>query len=232
MSSLHVRVWNVRNESSMNLSSLMQWVVFTAFVFQLVSLSPWKMYYFMHSRMCLLHSYWWAGAQAPKLNALPWRNHIMPLCWIQEEFKHINNNAYPVVFAYNGRDHFSPTKFCTSAHYNHWKTEKGTWISSRCHYTCLCRNWCSSTSTRCLSACIARNLTSTEQAWSRLLPAEEEEKHQYSLWSCCRSNWSWGSSASWTWGPSSFFFLHTCCTCWQGQEKRKTRIYLCWMWDY
>ena len=40
------------------------------------------------------------------------------------EFKHINNNAYPIVFAYNGRDHFCPTKFCTTAQYNHWKTQK------------------------------------------------------------------------------------------------------------
>ena len=40
------------------------------------------------------------------------------------EFKNINNNAYPVVFAYSGRDHFSPTKFCTTVQYNHWKTEK------------------------------------------------------------------------------------------------------------
>ena len=40
------------------------------------------------------------------------------------EFKHINNNAFPIVFSYNGRDHFSSTKFCTSAQYNHWKTEK------------------------------------------------------------------------------------------------------------
>ena len=40
------------------------------------------------------------------------------------EFKHINNNAYPIVFAYNGRDHFCPTKFCTTAQYNHYKTEK------------------------------------------------------------------------------------------------------------
>ena len=40
------------------------------------------------------------------------------------EFKHINNNAFPIVFAYNGRDHFAPTKCCTSAQYTHWKTEK------------------------------------------------------------------------------------------------------------
>ena len=40
------------------------------------------------------------------------------------EFKHINNNAYPIVFAYNRRDHFCPTKFCTTAQYNHYKTEK------------------------------------------------------------------------------------------------------------
>ena len=40
------------------------------------------------------------------------------------DFKHINNNAYPIVFAYNGRDHFCPTKFCTAGQYNHWKTQK------------------------------------------------------------------------------------------------------------
>ena len=40
------------------------------------------------------------------------------------EFKHINNNACPTVFAYNGRDHFCPIKFCTAAQYNHWKTQK------------------------------------------------------------------------------------------------------------
>ena len=40
------------------------------------------------------------------------------------EFKHINNNAYSIVFAYDGRDHFCPTKFCTTAQYNHWKTQK------------------------------------------------------------------------------------------------------------
>ena len=51
------------------------------------------------------------------------------------EFKHINSNAYPVVFAYNGRDHFSPTKFCTSAQYNHWKTDKelGSLLSATMH---------------------------------------------------------------------------------------------------
>ena len=40
------------------------------------------------------------------------------------DFTNIQNNAYPIVFAYNGRDHFSPTMPVSPAQYIQWKTEK------------------------------------------------------------------------------------------------------------
>ena len=42
----------------------------------------------------------------------------------ESDFRHINQNAFPVVFAYNGRDHFAPTVPCTTAQFLEWKAKK------------------------------------------------------------------------------------------------------------
>ena len=42
----------------------------------------------------------------------------------EPDFRHINKNAFPVVFAYNGRDHFAPTVPCTTAQFLEWKAKK------------------------------------------------------------------------------------------------------------
>ena len=80
------------------------------------------------------------------------------------EFKHINNNAYPIVFAYNGRDHFCPTKFCTAGQYNHWKTQKelGSLLGASMHFCAeidvaeLQPDVCQAIAE--VKACIAKNL--------------------------------------------------------------------------
>ena len=38
--------------------------------------------------------------------------------------RRMDKNSYPVVIAYNGRDHYSPTKLTTYVHYYKWKLEK------------------------------------------------------------------------------------------------------------
>ena len=51
------------------------------------------------------------------------------------DFHKISNNAYPVVFAYNGRDHFAPTIPCTAEQFTQWKvqSELGNLLAASLH---------------------------------------------------------------------------------------------------
>ena len=64
---------------------------------------------------------WWPSTTIESLTLIESHN-ITKLH--DPDFRHINQNAYPVVFAYNGRDHFAPTIPCTTAQLLEWKTKK------------------------------------------------------------------------------------------------------------
>ena len=51
------------------------------------------------------------------------------------DFHKISNNAYPVVFAYNGRDHFAPTIPATAEQFTQWKvqSELGNLLAASLH---------------------------------------------------------------------------------------------------
>ena len=51
------------------------------------------------------------------------------------DFHKISNNAYPIVFAYNGRDHFAPTIPCTAEQFTQWKvqSELGNLLAASLH---------------------------------------------------------------------------------------------------
>ena len=53
----------------------------------------------------------------------------------ERDFHKISNNAYPVVFAYNGRDHFAPTIPATAEHFTQWKvqSELGNLLAASLH---------------------------------------------------------------------------------------------------
>ena len=82
----------------------------------------------------------------------------------EPDFRHINQNAYPVVFAYNGRDHFAPTIPCTTAQFLEWKTKKelGSLLGASLHVSAQLDQHTLppelSAAYKEVQACIARNL--------------------------------------------------------------------------
>ena len=64
---------------------------------------------------------WWPSTTIEDLTLIESHN-ITKLN--EPDFRHINQNAFPVVFAYNGRDHFTPTIPCTTSQFLEWKTKK------------------------------------------------------------------------------------------------------------
>ena len=82
----------------------------------------------------------------------------------EPDFRHINQNAYPVVFAYNGRDHFAPTMPCTTAQFLEWKTKKelGSLLGASLHISAQLDQHTLppelSAAYKEVQACIARNL--------------------------------------------------------------------------
>ena len=82
----------------------------------------------------------------------------------EPDFRHINQNAYPVVFAYNGRDHFAPTIPCTTSQFLEWKTKKelGSLLGASLHVSAQLDQHTLppelSAAFKEVQACIAKNL--------------------------------------------------------------------------
>ena len=88
----------------------------------------------------------------------------------ERDFHKISNNAYPVVFAYNGRDHFAPTIPCTAEQFTHWKvqSELGNLLAASLH---VCAQLDQQTipepicsAVKDIQAAIARNLPTISKA--------------------------------------------------------------------